>query len=40
MVEDLNWTDISSRDLSTYLVRVAGPGHLLVVFTVRTHSSA
>jgi DNA-binding CsgD family transcriptional regulator/tetratricopeptide (TPR) repeat protein len=40
VVEDLHWTDISSRDLFTYLVRVAGPGHLLVVFTVRTHDAA
>jgi DNA-binding CsgD family transcriptional regulator len=38
VVEDLQWADISSRDLLGYLVRVVdAPAHLLVSCTLRTH---
>jgi DNA-binding CsgD family transcriptional regulator/tetratricopeptide (TPR) repeat protein len=36
VVEDLHWSDSSSRELLGYLVRVAGPCRLAVVITYRT----
>ena len=37
VIEDLHWVDAPSRDLLTYLLRVAGPCRLLTVITIRTH---
>lgn len=37
VVEDLHWSDMSSRDLLAYLVRVIGPARLLVTCTLRSH---
>jgi DNA-binding CsgD family transcriptional regulator/tetratricopeptide (TPR) repeat protein len=37
VIEDLPWVDASSRDLLSYLVRVAQPSQLLVLITARTN---
>ncbi len=36
VVEDLHWSDTSSRDVLSYLIRAVGPAQLLVTMTVRT----
>jgi DNA-binding CsgD family transcriptional regulator/tetratricopeptide (TPR) repeat protein len=36
MVEDLHWSDTSSRDVLRYLIRALGPAQVLVTMTVRT----
>ena len=36
VVEDLHWSDTSSRDVLSYLIRAIGPAQLLVTMTVRT----
>jgi DNA-binding CsgD family transcriptional regulator/tetratricopeptide (TPR) repeat protein len=40
VVEDLHWSDASSRDLLLYLLRVARPCQLVTVLTVRSHDPA
>ncbi len=40
VIEDLHWVDAPSRDLLTYLVRVARPCRLLTLLTARTHDPA
>lgn len=40
VVEDVHWSDSSSRELLDYLVRVTGPGRLVVVITSRTSDAS
>jgi DNA-binding CsgD family transcriptional regulator/tetratricopeptide (TPR) repeat protein len=40
VLEDLHWADASSRDLLSYLVKVAAPCRLLTLVTVRTQDPA
>ena len=36
LIEDLHWSDASSRDVLAYVIRTIGPCRLLVTMTVRT----